>query len=778
MPTPNMSNVSLNGGSTNIGSTANMNTGTSNIQDVVNKAITESPDLIAALECVAAMYGIPSTNILVDDSLKSIRVVNDRIIAPRRTDVSANAKSIICAIGGVLDFISQRIDEKLTDYQNENIRHGRIVESIATNADPSKGTVVSRFEDDDGDEILAYNTGLVDMPNTPTGRAKVAILREKKMIPDYDPNAVKALSDCGYFTNEEDDITKDIDMNATSTDTTTDTSTSDMGTTNDVAENIQESAMFVDLYDEFHGSRFMGYDLMQNHGFSFVKPIEAFIQESGDGKKDNKKKKEIKASDIKHMKFDNTNIKKAAKLFNEALKHCMNIDDEEDSSSNKRKLKISDYEVFINDKSFKEAINCLNKQFDASINIRYIETNSSKNRNLYTMIWTDLKRRLTISKSKGFQLGGLPIDIFVWDDMLTHLSPDNPELFGQRVCGLLCHEIFHNIAAVMRSNDVVNSQILEVTLSAASAAKTGKQRRIIITNYVNTLDTNFDGKAFSKSDKKKLIKKLCIIASIKNNMRKLETKSKEKDAKKKDGTYNKDDARKKKADKYVNDMIRQYKMNVAAIKGTTIGSSIISVLCAAAAISSCFVPEIIPIGAAGFFGVASLLHGFNAISEIVEQRKYDKSTLYEEYYCDLFAAMYQLPVTFFVGWSSSKYTPNEVDTKKLNQLAKAERDLFRSAKIAYPSDLERTHAGVRAAKNLLNSDIEMDSATKKYCQWIVDNFSSVLKTDIHEMYNKTTFDPKEAEDLDEHLEKLINDNNVVMTESFREWMSDDYIISE
>ncbi len=48
----------------------------------ITQTINESEDLVVALESVAAMYGVPSTHILSDPGLKSIRVEGDTIIAP------------------------------------------------------------------------------------------------------------------------------------------------------------------------------------------------------------------------------------------------------------------------------------------------------------------------------------------------------------------------------------------------------------------------------------------------------------------------------------------------------------------------------------------------------------------------------------------------------------------------------------------------------------------------------------------------------------------------
>lgn len=150
-------------------------------------------------------------------------------------------------------------------------------------------------------------------------------------------------------------------------------------------------------------------------------------------------------------------------------------------------------------------------------------------------------------------------------------------------------------------------------------------------------------------------------------------------------------------------------------------------------------------------------------------KKYGSSKLYEEFYCDLFAGMYKLPVFFFMGPSDKKYVANDFSDEKLKEITKLEIACQKAFFSKYPSVSERNLAGVKIAQELLKQK-DLEPEVKKYCQWIVDNFSSLRKTDIDTIYNKTTFNPKEAEDLDKHLEDLIKDNNITLTESFQQWI--------
>lgn len=715
----------------------------------VEQAIAECGTLVEALECVGAMYGIPSTNIIADDTATGIKVVDDHIIAPPLPNPKNQTKPIVQAVGSVLDFISQRIDDKLNDFQDNNVFDGSNKDKIA-NADPAKGKCIGVYDDDDGNTITAYDTGLVDMPNTPAAHAKLDELRANNTIPTFDPSANRPsdIPGMSYFT-DEDDITEGVDMMA-SADKNSEDILPDEG--NDVAAQIQESAYHVNLCSKYGNTRHLGYDMLTKHGFDFVKPVDSVIQESNIDKEEtvkDKKKKKIKAADIKYMKFDNTNILKAVKLFNSAR------EDQEDA----REMNIED---FMNHPDVKKAVKCLDDQFDCHINLRFIKSNPGKYENCGTNIFSDLKRKMTISKSKGFQLGGLPIDITVYNHYFEHASPKDTELFGQSVVGTICHEIFHNIASVLRQESSTQRMSLMMTLELAAAAPTVKEKRIIITNYVDSLDEMSGNKLLDKMSRKKMIKSLTALCSV--------STSKAISSVTDNGSNDND------PDEYVKKLIKQGSKITKKLKGPGIATPTITLMASAAIIVSgiLFAPGTALVAAMTGVGATAGAIGLSMFATDLNIRnatkRYESKRLYEEYYCDLFASMYKLPKVFFIGNSSKKITANDINQDTLNEWVEIEREFFKALHASYPSDSERTHAGVTVAKNLLKTK-DLDPDTKKYCKWVVDNFSNVHKTNIKTIYNKTTFSPKEAEDLDKHLEDLIRDNNVTLTESFVHWLN-------
>lgn len=653
------------------------------VKDKVDKTISEASDLVSALEAVGAMYGIPASNIIADDTANKITVHEDMIIAPPVSAQGQN-KAIVQAVGTVLDYISQRIDSKLNDFQANNIEAGEKLPDTVTPSDTNPGQ--------------------------------------------------------SYF-GDEDDISADIDTNASPNVSANDMSGNEVN----VPAEIQESAYHVNMIARLGDTTHLGYDLLRHHGFDFVKPIDAFFQEASEDKDDSKKKKKIKLEDIKHMKFDNKDILKAIKCFNEAREEQDNV---------KPGTKI-DLKAFANSPEYQKGIKALNSQFNCSFNIKFIE---SKGGNVQTEVFYNaITNNISVSKSKGFQLNGMPVNIYVIGHYLDNENtPNDNELFGQNFVSIILHELFHNIYGAIAKDNLRMGMSLTMALALASSAPSIKEKRVILTNYVDSLEAIRKGSFMNKITKKRMVKQLIALASVdENGAKKLGA-----EAKKSNGDV---------ADKYIDDLIKKYKRlnNLAnPFKRLSIGSAVLSAIAATAGY--------IAGGTMGAgVGIPFLfLSGCYMLSDLINKadlKSYDAKKRYEEYWCDLFAGMYNLPVKFFVGSSVKKYVPNDFNKDKLNELSKLEKEFLRNVQTTYPTTLERNHAAVTVAKQILE-DKNTDDALRKYAKWIVDNFDSIHETDIKTMYNTATFDPKEAEDLDKHLQEIIEDNNIVTTEAYKTWL--------
>ena len=660
------------------------------VQEKVNKAIAESTDLIAALEAVGAMYGIPATNIIADDTAHSIVVKDDMIIAPPVSAQGQN-KPIIQAVGTVLDYISQRIDDKLNAYQTENIENGNTPEDNSTPSDTEPGS--------------------------------------------------------SYFT-DEDDISADIDMNASAN-----VSAGDMtGNEIDIAKAIGESAYHVNMIAKLGDTTHLGYDLLNRHGFDFVKPIDSVVQEAASEKKEDeekpaKKGKKIKVEDIKHMKFDNKGILEAIKYLNAAR-------DEQDNIKDGKKI---DLKSFVNSSNYHKAIQALNKQFNCSMNIKFIESKRYGS-NVMTEVINNVGHNITVSKSKGFQLNNMPVNIFVLNHFLDCDEAINgSDMFGQTFISIILHELFHNIYHGIAKDSMRMGMSLTMTLALASAADTMKEKRIILTNYVDSLEELRKGKFMNKIAKRNLIKRLMALTTVSDNEGAIH------DMKKAAETG-------KNSDEYIDNLIKKYKKANRYVKPSKL-RHIIPLVGAAMAIFGGIYLGIGMEVMSGITGLFALSMTGGLISDVMREeslKAYDAERDYEEFWCDMFAGMYNLPVKFFIGSSAKKYVPNDFSAEKLNELAQVSREFSRSIKSSYPTVLERNHAAVTVAKNILE-DKDIDPSIKKYCKWVVDNFDAVTHTEIGTIYNAHTFDPKTAEDLDKHMQDLITDNNIVTTESYKIW---------
>lgn len=717
-------------------------------EDVV-KAIKESGSLIHAVESVAAMYAIPSTHIIQDDSLNSIKVVRDNILVPSTdSKPTDNGKAIVQSIGAVLDYISQRVDNKINKFQNNNIAKAEAIESIKNNSDPSKGRVISRHVDANGDEVLVYDSGLVDLANTKEAHAKVDELRAAGMIPDhkYDPDEYNKKVDTDYFSDE--DVTTGVDMSAGSntvsdtslgTDLNMDTSVSTPTETN-IGNAVGESYTFIDAIAAHGDTRHLGYELLQEAGFDFVKPVN-MILESDDNKK--------KAYDVQHMKFDNKNLLQAIKYFNEARAEQKDVPNGE-----------LDIEKFMNNKNYQKGVDCLNKQFNIHLNIRFFST-KDKISNASTPLYNDIKPKLTISKSKGFQLGGLAIDVFVINDMLTDEAPKDISLFGQHFASTLCHEFFHNIMCVLTNSKAEFTASLTTTLEIAQTLPTAKARRAIISNFVKSID-DFNGIKLNAVSRRAIIKHLTVMSTIAHDEAAL-------------NAYAKTVAT---SPSEIDSIIAKFesrvtKMRKKAYNGGN-GALIFAGLIVVGGLIGSFATMNPSVGMACTAVSLSILVPTALIKDArrqaLEEVKRGSIKDLEEHWCDMFASMYNVPTTFFLGFGKM-FNPADATTQQIKKWNDLEREFMQLSFGKYPTLMERNHAAVKCAKKALESDVKLDPSIKKYLEWVVETFSGSLDINIDDEYTKSTFDPKTAEDLDRHIDALINRANIHVTESDLSWLN-------
>lgn len=727
-------------------------------REAVEEKIKKSSSLIEALESVGAMYGIPAENIVVDDRLNGIRVQGDMVLAPDRPNPSVNTKSIVCAIGAVLDNISQRIDDKLNAFQADQIKKNEKLASQKT-PNPSKGEVVGRFYDDNGGEIIAYSSGLVDMDNTPEASKKVAELRASKQIPDIVSEPDKDVSgSSSYFTNE-DDIMNNVPL--------TDTMKADLSRAEtNVAKQIHESAQMLDLFNEFDESRTMGYDLLQSQGFDFVKPTNAIIQEaetltdamSSGSSSSNSSDSVLTAANIQHMRFDNTKIIDAIKMLNAAFDKIYG-DNENIKSINPQML--------MHTREWKEAIHDLEYQFNCILEVNHVASSES-NAETYQYYGTRFPR-IKISRSKGFQLNHMEINIDIKGKFLDELiQKKDKTLFGQSLISVFLHEIFHNIIYAIECYNSSFIATMSSTMMLATSTSSVKSRRTIFTNYVNAIQT-FDGKKLSRAGKRKMVKDLLYISSVQYNSEMLKKVQEDIDSgkiekntdveayiKKLEKACNADQRMMEKNSKKAKSLVRR------VIHGITSTLTFISTICMFTVNALFAVPFLV-------FGAMSLMSGHGMTLEEYNKclKRYLNHPNKTEFYCDLFAGIYNLPNTFLLGPPGKNgVRANDIDKEQLKKLSELEKEISQRFFSTYPTDEERCYASLQIAKKALDSGIELDPSIKEYLEWIVKNYSNLDEIGIQENHNQHVFNPEEAENLDEHIQRIIDEGNVKVVEQY------------
>lgn len=692
------------------------------IKAQVEQAIMSSKDTFVALENVGSMYCIPSHNIINDNSLSTIKVVGDTITAPAKPVTPNNMKAILQAIGSVLDHISQRIDQKLED-KTATENFNRLMPD-----DPSLGTIIQRDVDDDGHPITVYDSGVINHAKTPGSTKKAAEIRASLSLKYPE----ERFASTQYF-GDEADISKGTNLDAIKQDQ--DYSDPDKQT-NDIAASIQEESFHMDHIARFGDTRYLGFDLLQEQGFGFIKRTDhpEFIQEEfkedhnkPKKRKNSKGKKPITADDIKYLKFDNKKLIQAIKFFNAAYM--------EQNPAKNKDFKMAD---FMNSSNYQKGLDAINAQLNCRCIIRFFDGGPQYG-DSYSTICTpmalDLKTKLTISKSKGFQLGGMPIEVRIVNKAITQYpaTTKNPEFFGQTLVAIILHEIFHNISLIWRIEAGEFNVALGTTIGIASSLVSTKDKRILFTNFVETFD-RFKGLKLNKFTKQLAIKQLLVMAESERNAKMakaIEDKIAEEQKKETNASANKS----------VSNTIVHYKKALKKLKGSY------------------------GVGRAILLAIPTLGMSF-VMWRIMnnEMKNYQSAKKFEEYYCDLFAGMYNIPVVFFIG--AGKYVANEIDNDLLKELYQLDVEIDKYIQAVHPTTLARVSASVTIAKNMLATKTKLSPEIKKYLQWIVDNFSSLDDINIDEIYNTTTFDPKTAHDLDNHIKNLIDKNQITLTEAF------------
>lgn len=459
------------------------------------------------------------------------------------------------------------------------------------------------------------------------------------------------------------------------------------------------------------------------------------------------------ATDINIGNFDNSKIIKAIELINDARKEFM-------KKNEKTTFDVAMTKI-VHSKQWKESMKCLSEQFDCHIHISHFLGRVLGDSTIPGALALK-KKDIIISKSKGFQLSGAHILINIGTGMKGHI-PKHPELFAQFIISVILHELFHNIAYFLRKAGNEIRTVTSSTVDAITIADNATDRRIIVQNYVNSLD-DMVGIELPKNQKKKLCKQILKKTAITINTNiSDDTIGNDNDVVEKYSVDKRD----------IKKLKKLYKNAGKKYRNKRIGETVYNILSIVYNIYGIYANIKNGKGRGVILNTLVLAMSMHNVKRLTTSAK---DVNYEEYYCDLFAAMYKLPVVFKYNWVSgilSKRhvaTANSFNENDLADIYKMEKEFTKLANDPHPSNSERNYASFKIAKQLLDTDKDLDPVIKKYLEWIVANFSNVQNIHIDEDHSERIFDPKEADDLDKHMNAIISNGGIALTESDLSWL--------
>lgn len=485
-----------------------------------------------------------------------------------------------------------------------------------------------------------------------------------------------------------------------------------------------------------------------------------------------------KSKAIKLYKFDNDHLLKAVKLFNSAynsipfdqyfpeydtLKRTLERGDRTKLSSRSQIPKSLCDHIHAEFKNlngdFQKAIIELGKQFSCSYDID-LEGGGTYTVPARMKFPENSDKKITLSKSKGFQLGNVRLKVSISIADLLNMCPADRNLFGQFTVGILLHETFHNIVAILdRLNKEIEKDVTE-TLDAVAKSKNVVTETTKCTSLVERIKRKLKVKD-KLVDEKRMSTRFYILSQIKGDKNAINKFSK-------DVEKNNDPV----TDKEIEAYIRELKKNSRAAGGNRIIGTVKDVLQSVFCIIAGGV-GIISGQIAGGIAVGGV--GLLLIYLMISNKKREGSAilggmgtrLQEEYFCDLFAAMYQFPAHLMSY--NRRIAINKLNSSKAEKMDKLEAEWHDKMDDIHPDTFDRELVSYRLAKQILASKKHLKKEVKDYLKYIVDLHDGIedIKTTNTEFRNKR-LSPEASADLQETLTEFTKKNNVAVTESFIE----------
>ena len=413
------------------------------------------------------------------------------------------------------------------------------------------------------------------------------------------------------------------------------------------------------------------------------------------------------------------------------------------------------------EKGFKE----LEKQFDCNFQI-YLSQISGTGTALTKFPKDARASTITISKKKGFQLGGLNIIINVNPAQILQIVPSNRKLFGQTLTAILLHEIYHNI---VHSVDIRNKN-LHNDIKRTFTSMNGNENKASVDSKVNGLISRFKS-AFSVKDmefnEERARNRFYVLSKIKDNpnaLKKFENDIKE-------------NVDKTNSEKELDDYIQTLTI-IKSVTGMRKGVRMIATACAILLAGLGFVFGSTLMAASGIIYLAIV-----ALSMLIKKvlSLFSVSVgVQEEYFCDLFAAMYNLPIhlTSF----KRQIQLNKINKEKVAKSQQLTSQIYDNVKDVHPLTYDRELVSYQTAKQILNSGKHLKPEIKRYLKYIVSQNEGI--EDIQSSRTKrqeNQLDPESAKDLQKTIDDFVRKTGVAVTESFVDEVEDcilDYYLEE
>lgn len=467
------------------------------------------------------------------------------------------------------------------------------------------------------------------------------------------------------------------------------------------------------------------------------------------------------------FKFDNKHILKAIKYFNKAYAEIpfetTNFDEiKEKQERGELSLKSSyapeiEYSPeFVNqieklfrnpngylEKGFQE----LQKQFDCRFSI-YISQKTGTG-TIITNFPTN-PGSLTVSRSKGFQLGGLSITINLNMRQLLTMVPSNKSLFGQSLTSVLLHEIYHNIVHMIgvrnkKLHDEINSTV--VKMKNASSLDSIKAR---VSAFINKFKSSFNIND-NEINEERVARRMYVLSQIQDNPGAV--KKFENDIKNNADQTNTEEE----IDRYVKGL-KMVKDLVIIKRGMRVVSAACCILLAG--LGFAFGSTAAVVG--GVVGIAVM--SLSMLKKKVLSLFGVSVRVQEEYFCDLFASMYKLPI--HLSSFNRQIKLNQMNANKMTEIRKLDQKISKGVKDPHPTNFDRELTSYKVAKQLLESGQKLKKPEREYLQYIVNLHEGI--EDINNPYSKTQakkLDPEAAKDLQQTLRDFVNRSGATITES-------------